>query len=177
MAAFSLIKLMFLLIFLIKFSYGSQIVLNHTTNIDYNVCKVTNCVRKCCPENYIFKGKQCAFNENYNFSFEIYEKDVIFNKSSYFYVIHDKTCRSAGKQSKTLKLSPKINVDDEFFIQNNGALYRPNNVSEEYRLVSFDSFCLETFVARTSNRSEFSALVCFQVQEEPENVHSLGKFG
>lgn len=143
--------------------------LNHDTNEDYSVCKKQNCIKKCCPENYILVKKKCVQTDQFNFTLTVFDGTEEVNESVYFNVIHNRDCKDGTR----LRLSPSKYKEDIYYVQKNGSLFTP--YSSERVSTGFDKFCMEFLQVR--NRTEFAVLVCkTNVIPEPEGVCSYGKF-
>lgn len=157
-------------LFLLLFTTCAGLKLNHNTGDDYQICESGKCVKKCCPEKHVLKKKVCVLSQNFNFSFEVYDKTILTYENITFNIIHDYNTNCKGK--KNLKLSPKFVDTDKFYVQSDGSLYKPlDNVST---FVTFKEYCLETFVL--TNRQELSALVCYG-EEKLENMDKFAYVG
>lgn len=151
---------------------SESVILNHDTDDDSTNCTSTNpCLKKCCPEFYVFQNKACTYNETYKFSLDVFEAtNNVTDAELVINVIHDKLSNCSGRRLK-LGHSKK----DLFFIQKNGSMFKPN---DDLQWIVMEDFCLETFVI--PSRQEFSALVCYGgeqivVIEDAELYTKIGK--
>ncbi|XP_074038803.1 G-protein coupled receptor Mth2 isoform X8 [Leptinotarsa decemlineata] len=136
------------------FTSSENAILNHNSRDSLKLCgKKRPCVRKCCPENYVLKNKVCQYSESHKFELQVFRGEKEINKTVTFNVIHNKTCQVG----RGLKLSPTGLVQDVFYLQRNGSLFKPNDNVTPW--VPFPYYCLETFVFPTGD--ELSALVCY----------------
>lgn len=158
--------------FLLLFTTCASVTLNHNSGDDNPKCDQRNkCVKKCCPEKHVLKKKVCVLDENSDFTFDVYDKTRnITHENITLNVIHDYITNC--KDRKKLKLSPKFNEVDEFYVQSDGTLYKPlDNVST---FVKFTDYCLDTFVLPA--REELSALVCYG-EEKLEKIDQFAYVG
>ncbi|KAG5896040.1 hypothetical protein JTB14_011035 [Gonioctena quinquepunctata] len=114
----------------------------------------------------------CTFSDTHKFEVKVFKGvEDISNTSIKFNVIHNQTC----EEGKGLKLSPTFLVQDVFYLQRNGTLFKPlDNITT---WVPFPYYCLETFILPT--REEFSALVCYvpeQLLKTGDDYAIIGEF-
>lgn len=159
------------LIYLLLSTTCACLNLNHDTGDNYNICRTkNNCVKKCCPKNYVLNKKQCVLSEDTIFTFDIYDKTSnISDKNITLNIIHDNNKNCGGKTK--LKLSPKASNSDKFYVQSDGSMFKPfDNVKST---VNFEDYCLETFVYPNQ---ELSAVVCYS-EENLEKVDQIAYVG
>lgn len=157
---------------LLLFTTCACLKLNHDTDDNYNICGTKNkCVKKCCPEKHVLIKRQCVLSEDIIFAFDIFDETTnITHKNITLNIIHDNNKNCKGKRK--LKLSPKFENSDKFFVQSDGSIFKPFDYV--LRKINFEDYCLETFVR--SNQQELSAIVCYS-DENLEKVDKLSYIG
>ncbi|XP_056629652.1 G-protein coupled receptor Mth2-like isoform X1 [Diorhabda sublineata] len=120
------------------------------------VCNLKRCVRKCCDEGKIFKGRKCVPADE-TFEVPVYNGTELSNKTlSDFFVLYGKTC-------------PKTHVGiasenaEYIYIQENGDLF----YSDWNETFAAEKFCFDIF----DNDTNISTIMCAYHKDDKMDVY------
>lgn len=161
-------------------SYPNGTYFYHDWEIKGCICKVKNCIRKCCPNGQLLTTNgTCVIERNLpRIQLDVYDNEKFLRKLDIdnFFIIHGGGCRD--KTMKNVKLYPKEDGNDLYYVQRNGQMHFPNDIQEKF--LDADNYCLDLERTR-GNKIETTAYRCFNddTQEYSETVtkgNVVGKY-
>lgn len=144
---------------------------NNKKKIKGCLCKVKNCVRKCCPDGQLLTNDTCVIDMNLpNLRIDVYDKDKFIDKLniSNFYIIHGGGCPNFNM--KKFKLEPFDMSEDLYYVQMNGQLHLPNDIDVNDRYLDVDNYCLD-IERRNFNNYDNVVYRCIE-----EDYYTSGEF-
>lgn len=137
----------------------------HEGRIRGCICNIKPCLRKCCPEGHIMRGKGCE-RDDYEQNFQIHHLTEEINlPKEHFHYIHNNHCIS----NQSYVLDPAYE-DDWHYLQRNGSLYWPS----ANQMLHIQDYCVETFNDDSFNYTD-TVLICFTERQESDEGFYIGK--
>lgn len=135
------------------------------------ICNITNCIRKCCPQDEVFFGHECIQTDLLGINFTVpVHREFEQTRFGNFHFVYNRDCNI-----DYYRLFPDIYEEDAFLIQENGSLFFPS--SGDY--INQHMFCVDNFLDIDENATStivFSAVVCFPEDQSPDIVYSFGTY-
>ncbi|KAL0272487.1 UNVERIFIED_CONTAM: hypothetical protein PYX00_005433 [Menopon gallinae] len=160
-----------------RFSEGYYRSVNNT-HFSVCICKVTRCLRKCCPKGQYLYNRNCtSFGaEDMPLQPPVYDRNhQLLQNYDYtrFVLVYGNTCEYGW-----FVLEPDLALQDTFLLMEDGTLVLPYDSSEPYYT---DQFCFEHLSEPfrvVQNTSTLRALICYPYPEkENGKISSLMPIG
>lgn len=154
----------------VEFCYEDPVIKHERT------CEQNICVRKCCPDQYIFnlRERKCSQYSNIkNNSFAIFHdfntKQVVNEPSGVVFEYAFPWC----KPEELYIIDPITNRKDEFLLLHNGSIY----IGLSELVMGPSQYCIDNFLESSTDELNVKAISCFTKPVAQENkclkVHKI----